>query len=208
MWPRGWARKVVPVLAVVAVEGFASALPTAAAPASAPIEQLDAGLIRVMKAGRTAPFRQRYDVLVPLVTGAIDLDFILQSAIGASWPSLPPDQQATLKTAFQRYSVATYVANFDSFAGERFDLQPSGDGAVVTVRIVPGSGGGETHVLRYAMRQTASGWKAGDVMADGTISQVVAQQSEIRSLFTRGGYAGLLARLQQKTAELSGGAVQ
>jgi len=208
MSPQGWARRAAPVLLGAAAGAFGLPLSTAAAPATAPIEQLDAGLIRVMRAGKAAPFQQRYDVLAPLVTGAIDLDFILQSAVGAAWASLPPDQQGTLRAAFQRYSIAAYVANFDSFAGERFDLQPGGDGAVVTVRIVPGSGGGDTHVLRYAMRQTASGWKAGDVMADGTISQVVAQQSEIRSLFTRGGYAGLLARLQQKTAELSGGALR
>src|SRR5215472_2188089 len=109
MSPRGWARKAAPMLVVVAAAAFGFALSAAAAPASAPIEQLDAGLMRVMKAGKAAPFQQRYDVLMPLVTGAIDLDFILQSAIGAAWASLPPDQQGALRTAFQRYSVTTYV---------------------------------------------------------------------------------------------------
>ena len=58
------------------------------------------------------------------------------------------------------------------------------------------------------MRQTAGGWKAVDVMADGSISPVAAQQADLRSLFARGGYAGLLGRLQQKVAELSGGALR
>lgn len=175
-----------------------------ASEATAPIEQLDAGLLQAMKAGKAAPFQQRYDLLAPLVTRAIDLDFILQGALGAGWASLSPDQQAALRTAFQRYSVASYVAHFDEYAGERFVLQPAGDPATVVVRILPGPSG-DTHVLRYFMRQSAGGWKAGDVTADSTVSQVVAQQSEIRSLYTRTGYAGLLARLQQKTAELAGG---
>ena len=177
---------------------------------TAPIEQLDAGLLQAMKAGKGAPFQQRYDLLAPLVTRAFDLDFILERGVGPDWASLPPDQQAALKTAFQRYSIATYVSNFDEFGGERFDLSPPAAGAdpVVRVKIVPGSPSDDTHVLAYAMRQTAGGWKAVDVMADGSISEVAAQQAQIRSLIKIGGVANLLARLQQKTAELSGDAVR
>jgi hypothetical protein len=66
--------------------------------------------------------------------------------------------------------------------------------------------GDDTHVLGYATRQGPGGWKAVDVTADSSISEVAAQQDQIRSLFRSGGGAGLLARLQQKTSELSGGA--
>jgi phospholipid transport system substrate-binding protein len=186
------------------------ALPAVASEATAPIEQLDAGLLQVMKAGKAAPFQQRFDVLAPLVARAIDLDAILEGGVGAIWTTLAPAQQQTLKTAFQRYSVATYVAHFDAFGGERFELLPSAAGAdpVVRVRIVPGKTGDEAHVLAYTMRQTTGGWKAIDVKADGSISQVVAQQEEIRALVKARGTAGLYQRLQQKTAELSGGAVK
>lgn len=182
-----------------------------AADVGAPIEQLNAALLQAMKAGKRTPFQQRYDMLAASVIRAIDLNFILQTAIGAGWAGLSPDQQAALRSAFQRYSVATYVSNFDDFSGERFELLPqgtSGSNPVVRVKIVPGSGGGDTHVLGYAMRQSAGGGKAVDVMADGSISQVAAQQAEIRSLFTRGGVSGLLGRLQQKVSELSGGALR
>ena len=180
----------------------------AASEMTAPIEQLDAGLLQVMKAGKAAPFQQRYNVLAPLVTRAVDLDAILEAGVGPGWASLPPAQQGALSAAFQRFSIATYVANFDDYGGERFELLPGGAGdPVVRVRIVPGPGG-EAHTLAYAMRQTAAGWKAVDVKADGSISQVVAQQEEIRSLMRSAGAPGLLARLQQKTAELSGGALR
>ena len=177
---------------------------------TAPIERLDAGLLQAMKAGKTAPFRQRYDLLAPLVTRAIDLDAILQSGVGSGWASIPADQQAALKTAFQHYSVATYVSHFDEFDGERFELSdpPAGSNPVVRVKILPGKPGDEAHTLGYSMRSTGNGWKAYDVTADSTVSQVVAQQEEIRSLFRSQGAAGLYARLQQKTTELSGGTVK
>ena len=40
---------------------------------TASIEQLDAGLLQVMKAETATSFQQRYDVLAPLVTRAVDL---------------------------------------------------------------------------------------------------------------------------------------
>jgi phospholipid transport system substrate-binding protein len=177
---------------------------------TAPIEQLDAGLLQVMKAGKGTSFQQRYDVLAPLVTRAVDLDGILQSGVGLTWASLPPTQQAALKTAFQHYSIATYVSHFDAFGGERFDLYPpaTAGSTVVRVKIVPGKPGDDAHILSYTMRQTPAGWKAIDVTADSSISQVVAQQEEIRSLLRSSGADGLLARLTQKTTALSSGSVR
>jgi len=198
-----WARALYVSMGIVWLGHTA-----AATEVTQPIEQLDTGLLQAMKAGKTAPFRQRYDQLAPLVTRAVDLDFILQSGVGAGWAGLPADQKAALKAAFQHYSVATYVSNFDAFGGERFDLfPPAGTDPVVKVKIMPGKPGDDIHTLAYTMRQTADGWKATDVRADGTISQVAAQQEQIRSLVKSGGAAGLLARLQEKTAELSGGTV-
>jgi phospholipid transport system substrate-binding protein len=177
---------------------------------TAPIERLDAALLQVMKAGKGTSFQQRYDMLAPLITRAVDLDGILQGAVGPTWASLPPAQQAALKTAFQRYSIATYVFHFDEFTGERFDLYPpaAAGNPVVRVKIVPGKPGDDTHSLGYTMRQTPAGWQAIAVTADGSISQVVAQQEEIRSLVRSSGVDGLLARLKQKTTELSGGSVR
>jgi phospholipid transport system substrate-binding protein len=193
-----------PALGVITVM-IALARVAAASEVSAPIEQLDAGLLEVMKAGKATPFQSRCDVLAPLVVRALDLEFILQSAVGAAWASLPPDQQTALRAAFQRYSIAKYVANFEDFPGDRFELLPptAGGDAVVRVKILPGSPGDQAHVLGYMMRQTAEGWKAVDVTADG-ISVVAVQQAEFRAVMAMGGIAHLLAGLQQKASELAG----
>jgi ABC-type transporter MlaC component len=58
------------------------------------------------------------------------------------------------------------------------------------------------------MRQEGGGWKVVDVLADGAVSRVAAQRSEMRSVLADGGGVGLLVSLRQKTAELSGGILQ
>jgi phospholipid transport system substrate-binding protein len=76
---------------------------------------------------------------------------------------------------------------------------------LVQSRIVPASG--EPTELDYVLQQTASGWKVVDVLAAGSISRVAVQRSDFRLLLTNGGGNALLASLQRKTTDLSGGAV-
>jgi phospholipid transport system substrate-binding protein len=57
------------------------------------------------------------------------------------------------------------------------------------------------------MRQNGKGWKAVDVLADGSISRVAVQRSDFRRLVSRGGAQALIESLNQKTADLSGGAL-
>jgi phospholipid transport system substrate-binding protein len=177
---------------------------------TAPVEQLHAGLIEIMKAGKSASFRQRYDKIAPVIGRTFDLEAIVRQVIGLRWTSLPAEQQAALTDAFQRYTIASYVANFDGYYGERFELLPTitavGNDRVVQTRIVSPSG--PAHALAYVMRQTAGGWRIVDVLADGSVSRVAAQRSEVRSVLADGGGPGLLVSLRRKTAELSGGILQ
>jgi phospholipid transport system substrate-binding protein len=177
---------------------------------TAPVEQLHAGLTEIMKAGKSASFRQRYDKIAPVISRTFDLEAIVRQVIGLRWASLPAEQQGALTDAFRRYTIASYVANFDGYYGERFELLPTitavGNDRVVQTRIVSPSGQG--HMLAYVMRQTASGWRIVDVLADGSVSRVAAQRSEVRSVLADGGGTGLLVSLRRKTAELSGGILQ
>jgi phospholipid transport system substrate-binding protein len=174
------------------------------------IEQLHAGLIAIMKAGKTASFRQRYEMIAPIISRTFDLDIILRQAIGPRWTLLPADQQAALAEAFRRYTIASYVGNFDGYSGERFDVVPvvraAGGDRIVATRIVGASG--KVHAMDYVMRQEGGGWKVVDILAEGSISRVAAQRSEMRSVLADGGSTGLLVSLRRKTAELSGGILQ
>ena len=175
----------------------------------APIKQLCDGLLAVMHAGEATPFAKRFDMLTPAVENAFDLDAILQVSVGPTWGSLPADQKAMLEAAFRRYTIASYVNSFDNYTGQRFEVSselrglPNGE-EEVNSRIIPRSG--DPHDLDYVMRQNPQGWRAVDVLLDGTISRVAVQRSDFRSLLTHGGAEALAKSLLAKTVDLSGGA--
>lgn len=180
------------------------------AAAAAPIQRLCDGLLDVMKAGGTTPFQQRFATLEPVIDSVFNLPAILQVSIGPAWSAIPPDQQAALLAAFRRYTIASYVSNFDKYTGQHFNVLPetkslANGEQVVQTRIVSSSG--ESHQLDYVMRQDGGAWRAVDVLADGSISRVAVQRSDFRRLLATGGGPALVASLQRKTADLSGGAL-
>lgn len=186
-----------------------SALAQAGDP-SAPIQMLDNALLQIMQAGRRTAFPQRFQMLAPAVDQAFDLPQILQTSVGLRWNEVPQNQKAELATVFREYTVASYVANFDTYDGQRFQILPQrrqvGRDTVVETQLVPRSGSPTR--LDYVMRQTARGWRAIDVLADGSISRVAVQRSDWRTLLSSGNATRLIQTLQQKVSSLSGGTIR
>ena len=205
---RGLMGLAIPAL--VAATSWDSARADAGADAAAPIQRLDAALLGAMKASQGTAFSQRYTSLEPVIEQTFDLDAVLAASIGLAWAGMATDQKAQLRAAFHRYTVASYAANFDNYTGQRFQLAPAvrgvGNGdVVVSTEIIAADS--TSHRLDYVMRDTPSGWKAVDVLADGTISRVAVQRSDFRQLLNSGGAPALMAGLQRKVANLSGGMV-
>jgi phospholipid transport system substrate-binding protein len=203
------------MLALGAAALVAGALPWRSATAqssqtaAAPVEQLDAALLVAMKAGGR-PFADRYRALAPVIEQVFNLDAVLATSIGLTWASLPDAQKAVLGTSFRRYMVSSYVANFDSFSGQSFQILPAqrtiGDGEVVVQsRLLQPDGA--SVALDYVMRRGPEGWQAVDVLAEGSISRVAVQRSDFRALLANGGVTALVASLDHKVANLSGGMV-
>jgi phospholipid transport system substrate-binding protein len=175
----------------------------------APIQQLCDALVAVMHAGRATPFQQRFDQLAPIVEKAFNLQTILQVSVGPFWAMLPPDETTMLEAAFRQYTIASYVNSFDNYNGQRFEVSPQlrdlpNNEEEVNTKIVPRTG--DPHLLDYVMRQDQQGWRAVDVLLDGTISRVAVQRSDFRSLLIHGGAEALAKSLREKTADLSAGA--
>jgi phospholipid transport system substrate-binding protein len=186
----------------------ASAQEATGAAAAAPVQQLNAALLGGMRQGASASFSQRYNALAPVIDQTFDLQTVLANSVGLRWQGLPADQKAQLLAAFRRYTVSSYTSNFDSFSGQRFEISPTtrslGNGdVIVATRIIPASG--SPIKLDYVMHNGPSGWKAVDVLADGSISRVAVQRSDFRHLLETGGVPALVAGLQNKVANLSGG---
>ena len=193
------------VLALLAGLGLAPAY-AVESPAAQPIAALNAGLLAAMHAGTATPYDQRYATLAPIVQTTFDLETILATSVGPKWQAFTPDQQAQLKSEFLKFTVASYLANFSSFSGESFEISPDtraiGAEQVVETKIDPSKG--DPARIDYVMRQEDGGWRAVDVLLDGSISRVAVQRSDFRHLVERGPEP-LIQSLQKKTATLAAG---
>jgi phospholipid transport system substrate-binding protein len=207
--PSGFARRSLLGMVVIAAAplSWRALAETAPADATTTIKRFNGALLAAMKSGGRTDFSRRFQTLAPEVDQAFDLSAVLSVSVGPSWASLSPDQQSRLLDAFRRYTVASYVANFDSYAGQHFTVSPDTrslgvNRVVVQSRIVKISG--DPTELDYVMKRTPLGWKVVDVLAGGSISRVAVQRSDFRRILSHGGDA-LLASLQRKTSDLSGG---
>ena len=174
---------------------------------SAPIERLNEALLAMMKAGGRTAFDDRYRTLAPVIEQVFNLDAVLAASIGLSWSTMTDAQKAQLGAAFRRYTVSSYVSNFDSYNGQSFEILPTlrtlpnGD-VVVQTRLVRVNN--SPLRLDYVMRRGPAGWQGVDVLTDGAISRVAVQRSDFRGLLTAGGVSALAEGLGRKVANLSG----
>jgi phospholipid transport system substrate-binding protein len=197
-------RGLLVAASVVAVTGSPGDRETPAGP----VNTLIAGLLAVMKAGHATPFQQRYATLALVIGATFDLPEILRASVGLTWAEFPPAEQAALVEAFRRFTVSSYVNNFDRDDGLRFQVDPltraAGADVIVDTKIIPATG--DVHVLSYVMRQSGGGgWRVVDVLAEGSISRVAVQRSDFRRLLAQGGPEALAQSLRTKAADLSEG---
>jgi phospholipid transport system substrate-binding protein len=170
------------------------------------VGRLDDALLGAMKAGERTPFDVRYRTLAPVIVQVFNLDAILAASVGLSWAAIPEAQKAQVAAAFRRYTVSSYVANFNSYNGQSFQVLPSvrsvGNGEVVV----------QSRLLRlndspikldYVMRRGPAGWQIVDVLTDGSISRVAVQRSDFRELLASGGVPALTGGLGRKIAALA-----
>ena len=196
-------RAALAVPFVLAVPGFATA---ADAEAAAPIVALNRAVLAGMKAGKASPFMTRYAALAPAIDAAFDVPGILETSVGPRFAGLPAEQKTKLLDLFRKFTIASYVANFDEFDGERLEVLPDqravGSDVVVPTQIAPARG--DAVRIDYVMRRTAKGWRAVDVLLNGSISQNAVKRSDFRNLVTTASAQPLIDSLQRKVAELSG----
>ena len=201
------SRRLVLPLALAGIALPCLARADMAAEARQPILELYTGLEKLMRAGRAAPFPKRFEVLAPVIDKGFDLETILRVSVGLRWPVLDETSRVTLAKVFRQFTIASYVANFDSYDGERFEVLPvprvSGSNQIVQSRIVASTG--EPIKMDYVMQHGDKGWRVIDVLLDGTISRVAVQRSDFRGLLATGDASALIDSLRQKVTALSGG---
>jgi len=174
-----------------------------------PIVDLYVALESLMRAGPSTPFPQRFATLAPVIDRTYDLQTVLRVSVGLRWPNFTPTARADLSDAFRSFTVASFVANFDKYEGEKFEVLPEtrmvGADHVVQTRILPPNG--EPIRLDYVMQMADGVWRVTDVLLEGSISRVAVQRSDFRALLAHGDPAELIASLRRKVAHLSGGTI-
>jgi len=174
---------------------------------SAHIAGLHGALIETMKQAKQLGLKGRYDQLAPVLFKTYDVPLMARIAVGPSWDSMPPPQQARLVDAFSRMMVATYASRFDGFSGERFEIlqtveQPPA-GKIVMTRVTQSNG--KAVSLNYLLRLTGAEWKVVDVFLDGTISELANRRAEFTAILKSGGPDALISSLRQQGDKLLAG---
>ncbi|HEY4040696.1 MAG TPA: ABC transporter substrate-binding protein [Rhodopila sp.] len=173
-----------------------------------PLLELYAALEAAMRGGHAIPFAQRFDALAPVVDRVFDLETVLKVSVGLRWDSMDPDSKLRLLRAYRRFTVATYVANFNRYDGEYFRVLPGtrdlGSDRIVGTEIIAHA---ERLRLDYVMRADSGTWRVVDVLLEGSISRVAVQRADFRKVLASGDTDALITSLHRKIADLSDGAL-
>ena len=149
----------------------------------------------------------RFNALAPVLAKTYDIASMSRIAVGQSWETLQPDQQAAVTDAFGRMMFATYAKRFDGFSGESFQIVGIADRApadkMVNTQIVQSNG--KPVAINYLMRKTGPDWKVVDVYLDGTISELASRRAEFTSILRSGGPDALIASLRKQGDRLLAG---
>ncbi len=165
-------------------------------PASSQIASFDNALVESMQQGPSLGAKGRYRKLAPVIERTFDLPTMTRFAVGPAWSGFSKAQQQAAIDAFGRLTIASYAHNFNSYGGERFEIEPNvqtrGPDKIV-----------QTHMIRphdapvaliYRMRESGGAWKVIDVYY-GAISQLTTRRSDFAAPVASGGAAGLVAHL-------------
>ncbi|HEX6000676.1 MAG TPA: ABC transporter substrate-binding protein [Hyphomicrobiaceae bacterium] len=206
---RSTCRRFAAVLALAALAAlaFTRASAQGADSPTAHIDGLHRALIQVMKQGKQLGLKGRYDKLAPVLFKAYDVPLMARIAVGASWDSMPPSQQARVVDAFSRMMVATYASRFDEFSGERFEIlqtleQPPAS-KIIKTRVTQSNG--KAVSLSYLVRLVGAEWKVVDVFLNGTISELASRRAEFTAILKSGGPDALIVSLRQQGDKLLAG---
>jgi phospholipid transport system substrate-binding protein len=157
----------------------------------------------IQQAGRLS-VRERDRRFTPVISAVFDLATMTRLAVGPTWRSFSPEQQAAARDAFARFIVADYASQIKDYSGESFVVDPQtipetrGGGEIVKTRLL--QPGGRTVSINYLVR----GERVIDIYLNGTISDLATRRDEFASIIASGGADGLIKRLQDRTESLLG----
>ena len=185
---KGWFRAASLAMALATAGVVAHAEDAAVAP----VQSFYDALLSSMKQGKALGLKGRYEKLKPVIESAFDLPGMTRLSVGPAWNTMSDADHEALTKALTRYTVASYAANFKSFDGEKFVVEPAAKDRnadkVVFSKLIAGK---DTIPFNYLMRKNGAGWKVIDIYLNGFVSQMAKQRSDFGATVQAGGAAAL-----------------
>jgi len=171
-------------------------------PAKQTVEKLNTVLIDVMKNADRLGYQGRYKKLEPVVKEVFQFEAVAQIALGGHWKKLDQTQKLAFIGTLTDLSIATYAAQFNAYAGEKFQYGSSEETKAdrVTVRytmIVPND---KPIKFEYIVNQFGGRWQIINIIVDG-ISDLALKKAQYTSVIDREGFDSLLTKLSQKISD-------
>jgi phospholipid transport system substrate-binding protein len=179
----------------------AGAAPSAEA-ARGLIEEVSAEVLAILSDEALAD-RQKFDALVALLEGPIDLDLVARLILGRHWRTADDAQRRQYLALFREYALANLASKLHLYRGQSFEVTGakvvSDKDALVTSRIL--SDGAPPLQVDWRLRQRdGAGLVTIDLIVEG-VSLIVTLRSEFASVIERQGFDGLLTELRQRIAQ-------
>jgi phospholipid transport system substrate-binding protein len=144
--------------------------------------------------------QQKFERLVTLLEGPIDLGLIARLILGRHWRSASEAQRTEYLQLFRAFALDNLASRLHVYDGQDFEIVGAQAvderDAVVATRV---TGGGRPPLkVDWRVRERDDGnLVAIDVIVEG-ISLIVTQRSEFSAVIERQGMDGLLAELRQR----------
>jgi phospholipid transport system substrate-binding protein len=144
--------------------------------------------------------QQKFDRLVALLDGPIDLELIARLILGRHWRSASEAQRTEYLELFRAFALDNLASRLHVYDGQDFEIvgaqAVNERDAVVATRV---TGGGRPPLkVDWRVRERDDGHLVAiDVIVEG-VSLIVTQRSEFSAVIERRGMDGLLAELRQR----------
>jgi phospholipid transport system substrate-binding protein len=191
---------------------LALALAADAGSATAALKERDAE-VRAALPPKGVPSPEVRKKVEGIITRTVDLEGMLQAALGQRWKDMKETQRKRLVAAFERRFRDLSGRELDTYRSTQIEYLPEkesdADVAVPTKVVVEG----EPTEIAYTMRREKAGWRIVDIAVDG-VSTVQNYRSSFNRVIQKEGVDGLIGRLEKGSigkkpaASASGGAAK
>lgn len=139
-----------------------------------------------------------------ILTRAIDLRSMAESALGARWKQMTEKQRKRLLAAFERRFQQVGSSELDGYRSTQiqYKAEEKVDDEVVKVPTQVDVKGEPTEIA-YAMRRGKEGWRIVDIVVDG-VSTVENYRASFAKVIAKEGVEGLIGRLSRGGAKATG----